>query len=468
MKVHAKDERLFEEALFSVARKTDRAFAVLFISQWILGVVLATTLSPLTWNGPANALHVHLYFAVFLGAFVAGPPILLGLLRPGTYSNRFVIATSQMIYSSLLIHLSGGRIETHFHIFGSLAFLTIYRDFKPIILASVITGLDHLIRGYFLPESVYGVALATPWRALEHSAWVLFEDAFLFVIIMTGLAELRKLCQRQAQTEETLLYVAERAQQRTMKLKETTDIVLQQQQQLLHSSRLSALGEMAGGIAHEINNPLAIILGRALQIKKAVDKAPPELEKVKNFAVDIEATAKRVEKIIIGLKTFSKDGEKTPFERVDIQTIIQDVLVLCKEKLKNKSVNLDISSRNCSVECRPIQIGQVLLNLLNNAYEAISLQKEKWISIDITEEGNKLTLAITDSGQGINEQVASRLGNPFFTTKSTGTGLGLSISRGIAESHHGSLALDRNSRNTRFVLVLPVSQPESPSVRRTA
>src|SRR5690606_21180970 len=113
--------------------RTDRMFATLMLLQWVGGIVLALVVSPHTWIGAQNYLHPHVVMAVVGGGLLAAMPIAMALFRPGTVATRMVIACSQVMFSSLLIHLSGGRIETHFHVFGSLAFLAAYRD--PYVLA---------------------------------------------------------------------------------------------------------------------------------------------------------------------------------------------------------------------------------------------------------------------------------------------------------------------------------------------
>src|SRR5690606_14922940 len=123
-----------------------------------------------------------------------------------TYSGhtvtRHVIAVSQMIFSALLIHLCGGRIETHFHIFGSLAFLACYRDWRVLVTATIVTLADHVVRGFIWPYSVYGVLSAPAWRSLEHGSWIFFEDIFLIVAIRQSVAEMRSVAEAiQAKSE---------------------------------------------------------------------------------------------------------------------------------------------------------------------------------------------------------------------------------------------------------------------------
>jgi len=154
---------LYAEHRRSIFERTDRMFAALMFFQWAAGIAAAVWLSPKTWAGSYSQTHIHVWAAVFLGGVISLFPISLAVLRPGKDSTRYVIATSQMLMSSLLIHLTGGRIETHFHVFGSLAFLAFYRDWRVLVPATVVVAADHFLRGMFWPESVYGVlAVSTP------------------------------------------------------------------------------------------------------------------------------------------------------------------------------------------------------------------------------------------------------------------------------------------------------------------
>lgn len=119
-------ETLFENHQNAIYRRTDRMFAVLMAIEYIAGIVAALVISPRTWIGDQSTIHIHVLFAVFLGAIILGFPIALTIWFPGRTITRHVVAIGQMLDSALLIHLTGGRVETHFHIFGSLAFLAFY------------------------------------------------------------------------------------------------------------------------------------------------------------------------------------------------------------------------------------------------------------------------------------------------------------------------------------------------------
>jgi len=198
-----KASELLREHQQSVYKRTDRNFAVLMIVQWVAAVGAAIWVSPWAWAGTASSLHPHVVAAVMLGGIITALPVFLATTRPGHTLTRHVIAVAQMLMSALLIHLAGGRIETHFHVFGSLAFLACYRDWRVLVSATIVVIGDHLLRGLFWPYSVYGVLNAPVWRSFEHGGWVLFEDVFLFVVIRQSVDEMRSVAMARQVNAET-------------------------------------------------------------------------------------------------------------------------------------------------------------------------------------------------------------------------------------------------------------------------
>ncbi|HYO24309.1 MAG TPA: ATP-binding protein [Lacipirellulaceae bacterium] len=183
--------------------RTDRSFAVLMLIQWAAAVVAALWLTPNTWDGAIASVHPHVFFAVALGGAFAALPVFFAWRRPGDTITRYTIAIAQVGFSSLLVHLTGGRIETHFHIFGSLAFLAAYRDWKVLVAATLIVATDHLIRGTLWPYSIFGVNVASPWRALEHAGWVIFEDVFLVLTVLQSNSESKSRALQTAHLESS-------------------------------------------------------------------------------------------------------------------------------------------------------------------------------------------------------------------------------------------------------------------------
>jgi hypothetical protein len=198
----ARVEELRTEQLQLRRAKIDRMFAGLLVLQYLAGIVAALVVSPYAWAGKERVLHMHVWVAILGGGGIILLPVLLALLKPGRPLTRHVIAASQMLSSALLIHLTGGRIETHFHVFGSLAFLAFYLDWTVILTATVIVAADHFLRGIFWPESVFGVANAEWWRFLEHAGWVVFEDIFLVWSCLLGMREVDSAAERQAAIEQ--------------------------------------------------------------------------------------------------------------------------------------------------------------------------------------------------------------------------------------------------------------------------
>jgi two-component system sensor histidine kinase/response regulator len=198
-------QRRTAETLYELQQRmyvrVDRMFAGLMALQWLAGVAAAMWISPRTWAGSTSEPSIHIWAAVVLGGAISALPIALAILKPGATITRHTIGVGQMLTSALLIHLTGGRIETHFHVFGSLAFLAFYRDWKVLVPATLVIATDHLVRGVFFPQSVYGVLTAPIWRSLEHAAWVIFEDIVLVGSCIRGSHELRRIAERTAEHE---------------------------------------------------------------------------------------------------------------------------------------------------------------------------------------------------------------------------------------------------------------------------
>jgi len=201
-------------------RTTDRLFAALLVFQWVGAMAAAIWISPWTWIGSTSSVNMHVWIAIVLGFGIISLPVYLARYQPGRTLTRHVIAIAQMLMGALLIHLTGGRIETHFHVFGSLAFLAFYRDWRVLVTATVVVALDHLLRGLLWPESVFGTSNAGNWRWLEHAGWVVFEDIILVLACLRGRKEMTDIARRQAELELTHDRIELTVQDRTKSLHE--------------------------------------------------------------------------------------------------------------------------------------------------------------------------------------------------------------------------------------------------------
>lgn len=231
---------------------------------------------------------------------------------------------------------------------------------------------------------------------------------------------------------------------------------------LISSTKMAALGEMSGGIAHEINNPLTVIQARAFQLSQMADSGKLDPEKIRQASESISRTADKIAKIIKSLRSFAREGTNDPFELVPVKQLIEETLEFCRTRFYNHGVEIECApmDSDLEIECRVIQIEQVLLNLLNNSFDAIQNLEERWIRIQVKDLDNAVEIIVTDSGFGIAPELQEQIMLPFFTTKEVGkgTGLGLSISSGIMKSHKGILRLDAHEPHTTFAIHLPKFQ----------
>lgn len=244
----------------------------------------------------------------------------------------------------------------------------------------------------------------------------------------------------------------------------TEQTLREQEAKMVASTKMAALGEMSGGIAHEINNPLTVIQARSFQLNQLAELNKLEPEKVKQVAESISKTADKIARIIRSLRSFARDGANDPFELFSLKQIIEETLEFCRTRFYNHGVEISVDPvpEDLELECRLVQIEQVLLNLLNNSFDAIQDREEKWIRLTVEDLDDRVAVHVTDAGQGIPDTVVEKMMLPFYTTKEVGkgTGLGLSISNGILRGHHGELVYDRASPHTRLTIYLPKLQPK--------
>jgi signal transduction histidine kinase len=233
-----------------------------------------------------------------------------------------------------------------------------------------------------------------------------------------------------------------------------------QKSKLLESQKLSSLGEMAAGFAHEINNPLTIIAANNMILKKILTKINVSNERVDKILNSNDETVKRISKIINGLRNLARNDDNSDFELATILKVLEDPITLCNLKIHGTDVDFQIifnGNENASFVCRPVQLGQVIINLLNNAFDAVQEYEVKWIRLEVEQDDDAVIIRIIDSGKGIPEAVREKIFEPMFTTKDIGkgTGLGLSLSSSIIQNHKGKIEIDTKSANTCFSIYLP-------------
>lgn len=235
-----------------------------------------------------------------------------------------------------------------------------------------------------------------------------------------------------------------------------------QRVQMIQTSKMSSLGEMAGGVAHEINNPLAVIVMRVETIKKKLEDGSLDQAQLLDALGKIETTAEKIAQIVKGLRTFSRNAEHDPKVSCSLRSILDDTLALCKTRFHHQQIQLTVDyklSDKDVVVCNATQISQIFMNLLNNAYDATQNLPVREVTVAVEKADPYFVISFTNNGEPIPQALAEKIMEPFFTTKpvNQGTGLGLSISHAIAKSHGGELVYDMHTERTTFRLYLPIS-----------
>ena len=220
---------------------------------------------------------------------------------------------------------------------------------------------------------------------------------------------------------------------------------------------------MAAGVAHEINNPLTVIAGMVRLLPKVVDNP----QKMQERVVMIERATERIAKIVGSLRKYSRSSDRRPYEKKRLAAIVSEVLILVDAKAKRHFTKVEASvDPNTVIMCDEIEMEQVLINLINNAVDAVKKLEERWVRVEAKAEGSFVVLQVRDSGKGIPSAVLEKLFQPFFTTKELGegTGLGLSIARGILVEHGATIEVRSDAPNTCFEVRLPLTAEKANAV----
>ncbi len=455
--------------------------------QWLLGIIFALWVSPLAWEGSVSRTSIHVWAAVVVGGAISLFPALLGVFRPGRTSTRYVIAVAQMLMGALLIHLTGGRLETHFHVFGSLAFLAFYRDWRVLIPATVVVALDHMLRGVFWPQSVYGVVVASQWRWLEHAAWVIFEDVILVVACRRSLSEMRQTAERTAALEQEIRirHEAEHELQQAhdaerLNAEEAAALVVQLRlTQRQAESATRAKSEFLASMSHELRTPLnGIILYSELLQEEAGDRGDqssvPDLQR-------IQTAGKHLLDLINGILDLSKiEAGKMVLspELFDVRSMIDGLVDTVGPLIQKNSNALTVNYGEGigTMYADLTKTRQILVNLLSNAGK---FTRDGTIAVAVQHrsvDGSAyVEFSVTDTGLGMTHEQTGKVFDAFTqadvttTRKYGGTGLGLAIVAKFCELMGGTVAVEsRLGEGSRFVVQLPLEMVETSSETATA
>lgn len=468
--VTERTEQLLADQFDAIHRHTDRLFAVLMPLQWIASVLAVLFFAPPFASG-AQAYR-PVWYAIFVGGCVTLVPVYLAVRRPGRFSTRQVISVAQISWSALLIHLTGGQLEAQFHVFGSLAILACYRDWRVLATATATVACDHLVRGVVGPLPTFAMLEFQLVHSAEHLAWVAFEDGFLLVSMRQSVREMSQIALQQARLEETNETLKLEFGQRTRGFQDYTDRLelarraleeqagaLERQSMELREANASAVAanqaksEFLANISHEVRIPMTAVLGFA-DILLADLKEPRAIAAAKT----IKRNAEFLLEIINGILDLSKiEAGRLSVERIRCSPhqIVSDVAALMQVRAQAKGLHLRTEYEGeipATILSDPTRIRQILINLVGNAVK-FSERGEIRLVIRLAhrkEDQQELQFDVIDHGIGIGPGEINRLFQAFAQADVStarrfgGSGLGLAISRRLAELLGGSLECIRS------------------------
>lgn len=480
---------------------TDRLFAKLMVMQWLGGIVIAMWISPMAWGGSKIQPLWHVWAAICLGGAISAAPVLLAWRQPGRVVTRHVIAVAQILTSALLIHLTGGRFETHFHIFGSLTFLAFYRDWRVLVTATLVVVVDHVVRGTMWPQSIFGVMDAGQWRWLEHVGWVLIEDVFLMISIQQNLTETLEVAKRRSRLESINAQIENQVVERTAELTEA-------HKQLVKTSRQAGMAEVATNVLHNVGNVLNSVNVSAETVAKKVRHF--RISSLKNVAhllrehehtladfLTKDSRGIELPGYLVQLADNLAEPQKTILDEVrhlqnniehikqivsmqqnharvagvletlDVVEIIEDAISISSASLSRHGVSLVREFEAVP----PVVVDRhkmmpILINLLSNATQALAQQEyAKQMKVRVALSGeDTVQIKVIDNGTGIAPENLTRIFQHGFTTKKDGHGFGLHSGALAAREMGGKLMAESDGVGCGAVFtlelpLLPLTKP---------
>lgn len=450
-------------------RWTDRMFAPLLVAQWIAGILLAHLLSPLTYAGTASNTHPHVWLAWFVGTAIMALPLWFVICWPGRTLTRHIVAIAQMLASTLLIDLSGGRIETHFHVFVSLAFLSFYRDWRTIVTATVVVALVHFLSGWYWPVSLYGVSTGAEWLWIEHSCWVAFLDVFLFYSCWQHQRDTQRMAERQSALEELNTNFEQKVRDRTLELEEREQCLAVAKEAAEAANR--AKSQFLANVSHDIRTPMNGILGfTELVLDTGLDDDQRE------SLLTVKRSADSLMTVINDILDLSKiEAGKMDLDphEFSLQDLLGDTVTTLAVRAHTKGLELtcDIAPMVPDLVVGDSgRLSQVMLNLISNAvkfteFGEVIVQAEL---LGETTQNYELRFSVIDSGIGIPADKRQAVFQPFTqadgstTRRFGGTGLGLTISARLVEVMGGELKVESECGvGSKFYFEILLAKPVS-------
>jgi signal transduction histidine kinase len=471
---HDRAEELIKAQSLAIGRRTDRLFAWLFVAQLLVGIAAATWIAPThpRLSPFANALFARspLYSITMLGTLATLLPLVAIWRWPGARLTRYIVAVCQMIWAALLFQFSAGHTGSHFPVFGSLAILACYRDWRVLVLAALLVLFHNLGHG-----SLWSPNSQAAQAAWERLAFVLLEVAALVLVIRLAERETWNSAVSQARLEDANHRLDLEFRERTANYRQYTERLerirdeLRLQAEELQKARAeaeqanSAKSNLVATVSHEIRTPMTAILGYADVLLSTLTDAEP-LKAARTIRRNSEYLLKLVDDI---LDLSKLESGKLPVEPVPCspRRTVSDVVQLMQVRADAKGLLLAVQVDDAvprSIVTDPMRLRQILLNLVSNAIKFSSHGSIRLAATYHSDLENPLIeFRIRDDGIGMTPRQIDKLFYPFVQgDKATsrlygGSGLGLWISRRLANLLGGEIHVESApGQGSTFILTI--------------
>lgn len=425
--INKRTQEIFRLQQIEYFKKIDKLLGIVITIQWFVMLLVSYKVSPMAWAGSYSSTNIHFWAALLIGGLISSLPVYSILVRPGEIQTRYFIAIAQILMSSLLIHLTGGRIESHFYTFVSLALLAFYADWKLLVVAATFAGADRFIRGVYWPQSIYGVVSASSWRWVEHEIWILLETGILSIACLNRVGSNKDIAKQQSRLEATNEIIEQKVIARTEELQKAN-------QELIRSNKridlvFSALAEALPGTVLDEKYSLDKKIGSGGfgAVYKATHLGMKREVAVKIFRpATTDVTPEGIKRFLLEAVSSSRVNHPNAITVLDSGISTEGIAYLVMELLKGRNLTEELEEKGTLNLQRCIEIMIAVCDVLAEAHSVGIVHRDiKPDNIFLNETKDGEVIKVVDFG--IAKMIGDNADKDIKSLTATGAFLGTPV-----------------------------------------